>query len=479
MAGIGRSKSDNGNSGNGSGGSHGINAGRRAGDYAAVIEPLSAAGAADSPITHAAGHKNMRLLIQLRWIAVVGQITTIAFATLVMNIELRLPAILDVLACLIAFNIASQLRWHESKVVSNNELVLALLVDVASLTAQLYLTGGTTNPFVFLYLLQVILGAVLLEVWSTWAIVAVTSLCLAGLAIFAKPLALPVDHALGIFSAYVQGMLICFSLIASLLVFFITRITGNLRAGAAQLADMRQRAAEEEHIVRMGLLASGAAHELGTPLATLAVILGDWRRMPEFGKNPELLEEIGEMQNQLQRCKAIVSGILLSAGEARGESSARTTINCFLDELVREWRSSRAVAAFEFVNRIGADIGDDQSVVFDSTFTQAVCNLLDNALEASPAWVHMEAACEREALVIVVSDRGPGFAPAMLADFGKPYQSTKGRAGSGMGLFLVVNVARMLGGTVTAHNLPPGGAAVTLTLPLAAIVYTEDRSYAG
>src|ERR1700712_5560991 len=92
-------------------------------------------------------------------------------------------------------------------------------------------------------------------------------------------------------------------------VILITPLNRNLRAGDAQLADLRQRSAEEEHIVRMGLLASGAAHELGTPLATMAVILGDWKRMPEFAGNQELIEEIGTMQTQLQRCKAIVSGI--------------------------------------------------------------------------------------------------------------------------------------------------------------------------
>ena len=90
-------------------------------------------------------------------------------------------------------------------------------------------------------------------------------------------------------------MLSGFVLNAALLVVFVTRINRNLRERDAQLADLRQRAAEEEHIVRMGLLASGAAHELGTPLATLSVILGDWRRMPDFAADPELAEEIDEM----------------------------------------------------------------------------------------------------------------------------------------------------------------------------------------
>jgi len=441
---------------------------------APVIEPLAEVKASANTITHAAGHKNMQQLIQLRWIAVIGQITTIFAAPMVFDVRLPLPAMLNVLACLIAFNIASTLRWQENQVVSNSELLLALTVDIASLTAQLYLSGGATNPFVFLYLLHVILGAVLLEAWSTWTIVGVTGTCIAGLALFSEPLSLPLDHARGILSLYVQGMLICFVLDAALLVIFITRIMRNMRVTAAKLADLRQRAAEEDHIIRMGLLASGAAHELGTPLATLAVILGDWKHMPEFKANGELLEEIGEMQTQLMRCKSIVSGILLSAGETRGESSAATTVNTFLADLVAGWRVGRPVVDFEYDNRIVPD----HPVVSDSTLKQMICNVLDNALEASPQWLRMEASVKDDQLVLQVTDAGPGFAPVILAQLGKPYNSSKGRPGGGLGLFLVVNVARTLGGAVTASNLPHGGALVRLTLPLSEIeIKPETNQY--
>ena len=434
-------------------------------DLLTKITP-SIASSAEASVEYAAGHKNMLQLIELRWIAVVGQVTTIAGAILIFDINLPLVHMLQVLACLIAFNIASHLRWHEKKPVSNAEIFMALLVDVATLTVQLYLSGGTTNPFAFLYLLQIIISAVLLEAWSTWTIVAITLVCLGLLAVYAQPLALPFDHARGIASLYVQGMLICFALNAGLLVIFVSRISGTVRAKAAQLAELRQRAAEEDHIVRMGLLASGAAHELGTPLATLSVILGDWKRMPEFRNSPDLLEEIGEMQTQLQRCKSIVSGILLSAGKARGESAVRTTIHTFLDGLAEDWEDSRPVKDFEYENRIV----DDIPVAFDSALKQSIDNLLDNALEASPTgWVSLAASVEDGILTLVVRDRGAGFAPGVLAQFGKPYQSTKGRAGGGLGLFLVVNVARTLGGAVVARNREEGGAEVTLTIPLAAI----------
>ncbi len=437
----------------------------------AVAGELHAPRAGVASLDNATGHQNMQQLIQLRWFAVVGQVVTILVVHYGFAIRLPLDHMLQVLTCLALFNMVSLLRARSHRRVTNGELFLALLVDVATLTAQLYLSGGATNPFVFLFLLQVTLGAVLLKPWSTWTIVVITSICFAGLALFSRPLALPLDHNRGLWSPYIQGMLVCFALNAALLVIFITRISRNLRARDARLADLRQRASEEEHIVRMGLLASGAAHELGTPLATLAVILGDWRRLPHFSSDPELLTEVAEMELQIQRCKSIVSGILLSAGEARGESSEETTVSTFLDDLIEEWRTTRPIEDFEYDNHFGRDL----PMVSDSALKQMICNVLDNALEASPHWLRLEAAHDADALTITVTDAGPGFLPAILKEFGKPYQSTTGRPGGGLGLFLVVNVARTVGGRVAAGNRPEGGAIVKITLPLAAIVLEEEE----
>ena len=445
-----------------------ISANKNAGDNSIV--GIGATARPPDDLSEGTGRKNMLLLIQLRWIAVIGQIVTIEFAFYGLAIELPIRVMLAALSILLAFNVVSLLRWRSRRRFSHRELFVSLLVDVAMLTAQLYLSGGASNPFVFLYLLQVTLGAVMLKPAFVWSLFAVTATCFAALAAFAQPLALPPDHDHGLSSLYIQGTLICFVLNAVLLVIFITRIGKNLRQQDARLAGLRQRAAEEEHIVRMGLLASGAAHELGTPLATLAVILGDWRRMPAFKADTELLQEVAEMETQLKRCKAIVSGILLSAGEARGESSAATTIATFMDDLVEEWRHTRVRAALHYDNRFGQDL----SVVSDSAVKQMIFNVLDNALESSSQWLHLTVSRQADDLVLCCTDRGPGFAPAMLAHFGKPYNSSKGRAGGGLGLFLVVNVARTLGGVVTASNPPEGGACVTIRLPLAALMLEVD-----
>ena len=432
-------------------------------------------GASSAPFDDPSGRENMQQLIQLRWIAVIGQVVTIAVVHYGLHISLPLHDMFVVLLCLVAFNAASLLRLRFSREVTNSMLFVALLVDVSTLTAQLYLSGGTTNPFAFLYLLQVILGAVLLRAWSVWTIVGITSGCLAGLTVFYRPLAWPPADYGRLSGPYIQGLLLCFVLNAALLVIFITRINRNLRARDTRLAYLRERAAEEEHIIRMGLLASGAAHELGTPLSTLSVILGDWRRMAPFNSSPELLQEIDEMQAQVTRCKSIVSGILLSAGEARGEEPAETTVRTFLDDLVQEWRTTRGVTQFSYHNRFGADL----TIVSDSALKQMICNVLDNALEASPQWVGFDVTHDGDLLTMVVTDTGPGFPPEMLAQLGKPYQSTKGRPGAGLGLFLVANVARTLGGSVVARNRPEGGAMVTLSLPLAAITLEEEGTSDG
>ncbi len=416
----------------------------------------------DEPADDATGLANMQQLVQLRWIAVVGQIITICGVHFLFRIHLPIEQMLIVLICLSLFNILGMLRRHLHHRVSNGELFFALIVDVATLTVQLYLSGGATNPFIFLYLLQVILGAVLLRAWAVWAMVALTGACFIGLTLAYRPLPLPL-YASGVLSqSYMAGLLMCFALNAALLVIFITRINRNLRARDTRLAALRERAVEEKLIVRMGLLATGAAHELGTPLSTMSVILGDWRHMPLLAADTELVQEIDEMQAQMKRCKSIVSGVLLSAGETRGESAVGTTLRTFIDGLVNDWRAMHPGGEFSYVNHFGADM----AIVSDSAIQQMIYNVLDNAFEASPHWVGLDVTRNGAILKLVVTDKGQGFAPLMLAQLGKPYHSSKGRPGAGLGLFLVANVARTLRGSVAARNLAAGGAAVTITLPL-------------
>ena len=437
------------------------------------LPPLDPAVAAPE---RRAGRANLRQLIELRWLAVVGQLATVLVVHVGLAIVLPWAEMLSLLGILVAFNLFSLWRNRLVQPVSQFELCIALLVDVGVLTGQLYLAGGSDNPFIYLYLLQVAVASVLLRPAYLMAVMlsAVTGFVL--LTQWHRPLVLDPATPTTLSPNYLGGLLLCFLLNVGLLSVFIVRINRNLRQRDTELAELRQRAAEEVHIVRMGLLASGAAHELGTPLATLSVILGDWAHMAPFAGEPELREEIEEMQRQILRCKAIVTGILMSAGEMRGEAPQLTTLQAFIDGLADSWRAAHAQAELA----LRCESLPEVEIISDSALQQVVANLLDNAAEAAPgALLTLVAACpDEDTLSLSVLDEGPGFDAERLKHFGEPYQSSKGQPGRGMGLFLSVNVARTLGGRLQARNREGGGAEVLLTLPLAALLPRQSGTHA-
>lgn len=402
------------------------------------------------------------LLIQLRWLAVAGQVFTIFLVSQWMEIKLPVSAMAIVIGFLCVLNSASYIHYKKEKYVSKTVMFAGLLLDVLALSVQFYLSGGASNPFISLFLLQIILAAVLLEAWATWILVALSSFCFIVLTIYYRPIEIPHHHGSDFFNLHIQGMFICFVLASVLLVLFVTRIQRNLSARDAQ-------SAEEDHIVRMGLMASGAAHELGTPLATVSVILSDWQRMPLFQKDPVIEEELTEILAQIDRCKTIVSGILLSSGTARGEGALRTTINQFLDDLISEWQGLYPVTRINYINHCQPDI----PIICDIALKQMIFNVMDNAREASADQIGIEAMIEGDNLIISVSDEGAGFKPDVLAELGKAYCSTKGRPEGGLGLYLVSNVVRKLNGQMTAQNKADKGAIVTIRLPLASLCYGE------
>ena len=159
----------------------------------------------------------------------------------------------------------------------------------------------------------------------------------------------------------------------------------------------------------------------------------------------------------------------MSAGDLRGENPRVTTVRGLFAEIVDEWKS-RMHGELRYIDRFGEDL----AIVADPGLRQIVGNVIDNAQEVSPALVTLEIHREDEQLVLTVSDEGPGFSREMLARIGQPYASTKGRDGGGLGLFLVVNVLRKLGGRVMVENRATGGATVSLFLPLVSLAYAKE-----
>ncbi|MET1754142.1 ATP-binding protein [Novosphingobium sp. RD2P27] len=414
--------------------------------------------------------ENMRQLIQLRWLAVIGQLIAILAVHFLLRVELPLAPMIAIVGLLAFANFLFRLRVRRSWIVSG-ELVLALLLDMAALTAQLYLSGGATNPFISLYLVQVVLGAILLQAPLAWLLVASSCVCTAFLSIHYRPLVFPAEFSDDATVLLMSGSWISFVMVAVLLVLFSTRITRNLRARDAYAAELGQRAVEEDGIVRMGLFASGAAHELGTPLSTLAVLIADWQRHPVILGDKQFAEELEEAQAELGRCKQIVSNILHSAGRSRGEAMGSASAEALLESIAAEWRIVHPSVPLKH----SFDWTGTPAVAAEPALRQAIWSLLDNAAEASPAGVLLLGeVIDDEFLMVTIADRGIGFSPQQLERIGALNQTTK-NAGHGVGLFLAGTVARRLGGKLEASNRLGGGAEVRLTLPIVNSPASEER----
>jgi two-component system, sensor histidine kinase RegB len=426
---------------------------------------------------------NYQQLMHMRGMAFYGQIATIFGVYYGLNLVVPVTPMLWVSAALVGFNLICLWRYRTHKTLSEPELFLGLSVDVIGLSGLLALSGGASNPFVTLYLLPVIIASVLLKPAFAWGVLALSLLGYALLGLIPTPYPAHEMHMhmgaeQALFSLHTQGMMIAFAVSAIMLVIFVTRIRKNLTERDLKLAQLEQQSVEEAQIVRIGLLGAGAAHELGTPLTTLAVTLKDWRDFAPPGKKAERNAELDMLLTQVARCKAIVSDILRASGDAQGQEGRGQKLSDALKGLATTWQAGQDLRLDLLI-----DLEHDPIVIFDRTLEQAVFNLLDNAREASAAvghtYVGLNFWLKDADLWISVRDVGEGMAPELAARLGQPYISTKdlGSNGNsrGMGLFLVINAVRKLGGELKVEdNIDDrgckNGALMRVRLPIAAIM---------
>lgn len=401
--------------------------------------------------------KNLLQLLYLRLIAIFGQVTTILFAHYTLHIHLPLKQMFLVLLALAIVSCVSFYRYKTQKNISDKSLFIELLFDVAALTFQLYFSGGISNPFISLFLLQVIISAILLKAIYAWLIAFITIGCYILLSFNYQELHSFHHHESGdFFDLHLHGMLISYIFAAILLLIFVTKIIKNLKERERKINLLKQQSLEKEQVVRMGLLATGAAHELGTPLSTISVIINDWKKM---NLNKDLISDVKVVEAQLTHCKKILSEILLSSGKARAEEAKIAPIKKIFDDLIKEWSKSRKPQ--NLIYNFHSEI--KKRIILDNTLSQTFFNIFDNALEASANFVSIEIKVDKHTITIIVQDRGKGFDKKILKEIGKPNLSTKNS--SGLGLFLALNSLHRVAGSLKITNLSKG-AQVVITIPL-------------
>jgi len=410
-------------------------------------------------------------LVLLRSFAIVGVIVAIFVAADAFDITLPLGAMAIALACLGLVNGLTWLRLRQSWPVTDQELFLQLSLDVFGIGALVYFSGGSTNPFISLLLLPLILTATLLPARFSWLMAALTIVCYSLLLYWYVPLvgsgAVDAEMAghnhdqTSSFRLHVVGMWFNFVVSAGLIAIVAVRMMESIRARDRLLASVREETLRNERIIALGTMAAGAAHELGTPLSTIAVISKELQH--DYGNDAQLAENLYIMRTQVDQCKRILSELLASTGTTRAESGTAMPFDKHMSRILDKWSLVRPHLNLN-TRYLGAQPAPD--VLLDQTIDQALMNLLNNAADVSPEDVEVDFEWTQDQAMITIRDRGPGLSPEALGKVGKAFFTTKGPGqGLGIGLFLANATIERFRGEVHWFNREGVGAVTKVTLP--------------
>jgi two-component system sensor histidine kinase RegB len=409
------------------------------------------------PLLSAARH-NLRQLTNIRYIAL-GSLG-LALAALSPDLA-REPGLLALAALLGLFAVLNALvRWRIRRPlpISETEFFSHLLLDIGGLGGLLFFSGGATNPLISYYLVPVSIAAATLNRTLAWSVTALAFACYSLLLIFYQPIPalLPTTHHDG-FNLHVLGMWANFAVSAALISYFLFNMAETLRRQQQQIAQQREEQLRDEQLLSVASLAASAAHELGTPLNTMKLLIDAARddRDGLAGPGFDILDQ------QLERCRETLKKLAHAAG-IRDQQPQPQQVDTYLRNLLAHWQVLRPSAIAELrLNPAHPDV----SALFHPALEPALQNLLDNAADASPR-ITVEADWTPAILTIRIRDYGPGIAPEQRQYLGQPGRSAKPH-GLGLGLFLSHSTIGRHGGAVELRTTEGDGTLTRITLPLA------------
>jgi len=412
---------------------------------------------------------NIQWLARLRWAEVAGQAVTVLAAQFMLGGRLPIAPLLAVIGVGLVSNLVIEQYYfgdrrrgiapgsfrlgssHEAtKPVHEWQLGLVMMLDIALLTGLLYLTGGPHNPFSFLYLVQIALAAVVVRARWTWMLTGLSFVGFGILLVAHMPLEIPEDSR-------VIGAWVALGVASAFVVHFLQRINAALGERERELTEARSLAARQERLASLATMAAGAAHELSTPLGTVALAAKELERAltGDHAADARLIRE------QVGRCRTILEQMAQGAGTV-GENIASCSVGELLDETLVGIRETPRV-----MRELADDVAASAIRVPPRAVSQALRSLVTNAQDASPPTAAVVVTVRRggEWLTIVIRDRGGGIPVEVKDRIGEPFFTTKapGR-GMGLGLFLARAVVEGVGGNLAIDSIE-GGTEVRVQLP--------------
>jgi len=405
-------------------------------------------------------------LSYIRTITIFGQGALLLYSFFILNAELNQWLTTSTLLAMALLNFMTLIRLQSSVPATPLELFIQLIADILLYSLLLYQVGGSNNPFSSLLLMPLILSATTLNRHFTWAIALLACLCYSLLLKYNIPITLPntghKHQADALMNLHMTGMWINFLIIAALITYFVVNISQHLKQQEHVLIKAREQRLRDQQLLSLATMAAGTAHEMGTPLATMRVLLHEMSL--DHRDDPELNDDIQILQSQVENCSERLKQLANSVKEEH-EQARLLPAETFLNELLNRWQILRPDARFE-APRLSGETATQ--ILSSIPLQQAFINLLNNAADACQEPLTITLDYIGHNIIVKIHDQGPGIPLEKAEDIGKPFITTKGK-GLGIGLFLTASALTSYGGEVRLYNHPEGGTLTEVTLPAATV----------
>ena len=424
------------------------------------------------------GRVRLRTLSNLRWLAIAGQSAALFLVHYALGYALPILYCAAAIAASAMLNSVLGLRYPASHRLSNREATIYLAFDVLQLAVLLYLTGGIANPFALMFVAPVVIAAATLNLGNTLILASIAFISVSTIAIVHRPLPWPPGEELLLPQLYQAGIWTALVIGIGFTSVYAWRIASESARMSAGLAATQLALSREHRLAALGALATAAAHELGTPLGTIAVVARELERtLPE--NSPEV-EDVRLLRAQAERCRAIIAR-LADPQSTMIEATARLPLGALLDDIAAPYRGEDV--AINVSVTPPAENDPVPQVWRAPELLHGLGNIIENAADFAKTLVAVKAEWDDSELRISVTDDGPGFAPEIFEALGEPYITSRPghralaeteigphgsldeHEGMGLGFFIAKILLEQTGGVVKASNPPGGGAQVSVRWP--------------